>query len=109
MTDRLFRVAYDGGVMPGIVSAAEDLSVHNEISGVRGVVQLKIALCFGEANGAAFITTTIGRTYLGAASIVGHAPVMHGAERLNVVARFIAAALFWGHNVLGHNEIPLQH
>jgi len=94
--------------MPGIVSAAEDLSVHNEISGVRGVV-LKITLYLGVANGATFVTATVGRTYLGAASIVRHAPVMHGAERLNVVARFITAALFWGYNVLGHNEIPLRH
>ena len=93
--------------MLGIVGTAEDLSVHNEISGVSGVVQLKIALCRGEANGAAFVTTTIGRTYLGAARIVGHAPVMNGAERPNVVARFVAAGLFWGHKVLGHNEIPL--
>jgi hypothetical protein len=34
---------------------------------------------------------------------VSHAPVMNGAERLNV-----GASLLWGHNVLGHNEIPLQ-
>ena len=107
VADRFLGVAHDGRIMLGIISAAEDLSVHNEISGAGRLVKLKIALCCGEANSAAFIAATIGRSYLGAASIVSHAPVMYGAERLNVVARLVAAGLFWGHNVLGHNEIPL--
>ena len=91
--------------MLGIIGAAEDLSVQHEVVGVRRVVQLKIALRWGVADGAIVITAAIRRTYLSAARIVSHAPVMDGAERLKVVACPVGAGLFWGHDVLGHNEI----
>ena len=59
VADRFLRVAYDGGVMLGIIGAAEDLSVHNEVLGARGIVQLKITLRWGVANSAAVITAAI--------------------------------------------------
>jgi hypothetical protein len=93
--------------MLGIISAAEDLSVYHEVFGVRRLVQLKIALRLGVANSASVIAAAVGRAYLGAASIMSHAPVVNGTERLNVVARPVVDGLFWGHNILGHNEIPL--
>jgi hypothetical protein len=39
---------------------------------------------------------------------VSHAPVVNGAEGPNVVACLVDSGLFWGHKVLGHNEIPHQ-
>ena len=105
---RFLSVGYDSGVMLGVIGAAKDLSVQHEVLGVCRIVQLKITLRRGVANSAAVVTAAIGRANLGAASIVGHAPVMNGAERLKVVARLVVGGLFWGHNVLGHNRNPLR-
>ena len=92
--------------MLGTIGAAENPGVHNEVLGVRGIIQLKIALRWSVANRAGVIAAAVGRANLGAAGIVSHAPVMHGAERLTVVARVAVAGLFWGYNVWGHNKIP---
>src|SRR6266853_394774 len=68
MADGFLCIAHYGGVMLGIIGAAEDLSVHNEVLSVLGILQLEITLCTGVANSAPVITATVGRTYLGAAS-----------------------------------------
>jgi hypothetical protein len=101
VADRFLCVSYDGGVMLGIIGAAKDLRIHNKILGVRGVVRGEITLRAGITNSAGIIAAAIGRTYLGAARIVSHAPVMDGAEGLNVVTHLIR-----GYNVLGHNQSP---
>jgi hypothetical protein len=87
--------------MLGIIGAAEDFSVDNEVLGVLGILQLEVPLWTGVANSAPVITAAVGRTYLGAASIMSHAPMVDGAEGFNVVTHLI-----WGHNVLGHYEFP---